>query len=843
MTGVFAIYLQHEYLHDQDTKVLNEHFDNYSVKSYLTLERSLKLELQRLQSLATVFSVSPSVSRTDFDHYATVIMAGDNAIQSLQWLPLVKDKDREYFERSIQAEGFDNFQIVSIVNGQFQVAKKADEYAVVNYIYPFENKKDVLGLDAYSLQFQKGNLIKAAETGKSVASLPIQLTQTPGVGPSVILSQPVYNTDGSLKGYVALLLRVDHFLSFIAKNAILESSLHYQIIDQDMPELPYLNLDKRVIDKQSASYRIHDFLLPLANRNWHFIIQVNLSELPEYEAHGKKGYSRQVIYGLLASLFFAVLMFIWLKSKEEKRLTQRNLREQQVGYEELFEQSSDAFYVLNCSGDIINVNSESIRTLGYTKDEVLQMNYSNIDQKYNVDNVFSLCQSIENTNKILFESKHKRKDGSVFPVEISARKCMLSNNCVISLFARDLTERLTYRELSLDNDVLQKAVEKYTAEFTEQKQAFETVFQKSADGIFITEGRHVVDCNEATFKIFGYNSKEEILRLPNRVFAPKYQPDGELSHRKGFRMLQICMEKGSHRYEWVNRRSNGKEFWTDVVLTRIEYYGRPVIHIAFRDISKQKRLQAEAIAAKEAAVKANEYKSEFIANISHEIRTPLHGILSYAQMGVTRVHSVGIDKLERYFNSIHISAQRLLLLLNDVLDSAKLESGLMRFDFEYQDIQDVVGACVEEQAGLAATKNIELVISGMALNAYFDRHRISQVLSNLLSNAIRFTPKDRKILIKFERFNEQYINISVTDEGPGIQRDELSKIFGQFIQSTDNLTHTVGTGLGLAICREITKAHNGEIWVENREDLGRPIGAAFIFTLPINREVWLANET
>jgi len=100
------------------------------------------------------------------------------------------------------------------------------------------------------------------------------------------------------------------------------------------------------------------------------------------------------------------------------------------------------------------------------------------------------------------------------------------------------------------------------------------------------------------------------------------------------------------------------------------------------------------LSAPEHAVAANKAKSEFLAKMSHDIRTPLHGILSYAQMGEARFASVPPEKLKRYFENIHASAQRLMSLLNDVLDSAKLESGLMCFDFKYQNLEPIIEACI-----------------------------------------------------------------------------------------------------------------------------------------------------
>ncbi|MCF6253725.1 MAG: PAS domain S-box protein [Thiomicrorhabdus sp.] len=834
LVGVLMTELRHVNLHKQEIKALENHFNEYSLQAYLALKRGLQQEVNRLKSLATVFDVEESVSRELFDKYAQVVVSTGVSVQSLQWIPIVKGVDRVKFERRVQTEGFENFTIQSIQNGVLIPAKEADEYAVVNYIYPFEANKVALGLDVYSSQNQKKGLLWAASTGKMVASPPIKLVQAPLQSPSVVLSYPIYNSSKDIQGYVTLVLNIDFFWKTVLRSMGTDASLHYRLYDQNVKELPYLTFVKESLDKGDEFFRSHTFLIPIGGRSWQFQVRGDLTQLSEYKNHGEDGHFAYFVFGWVLSGLFAVFVFIWLKLAHEKQIALHKLKAQEQRYRALFEQSSNAFYLLDYKGNILDVNSESIHLMGYSKTQFLAMNFSEIDSKYALDKLEKICDLKTPASKCFFESHHQRQDGRFIPVEVSVSLCTINSESFISLFVRDLTVRLSYQELEQAVDQSMKALEA-------QKKAFQTVFEKSADGIFITEGRHVINCNEATLKIFGYASKEALLSHPNRVFAPKYQPDGELSYRKGNRMLAICQEQGFHRYEWVNRRSNGELFWSDVVLTSIEYYGKPVIHIAFRDITQRKKLEAEAMAAKETAVQANLAKSEFLANISHEIRTPLHGILGYAQMGSTRIESLNPEKLKRYFDTIHSSGQRLLVLLNDVLDSAKLESGLMKFQFQVQDISVVIAQCIREQEALLGTKQNVIVFSGFARTAYFDHIRLAQVLSNLISNAIRFSPERGEILIQTEQVGEHEISVSIMDEGPGFDSDEMQHVFEHFVQGQKNNHLADGTGLGLAISREIIQAHHGRIWVENRLKSSQVIGGSVHFTLMVDKKSWSNN--
>jgi signal transduction histidine kinase len=210
-------------------------------------------------------------------------------------------------------------------------------------------------------------------------------------------------------------------------------------------------------------------------------------------------------------------------------------------------------------------------------------------------------------------------------------------------------------------------------------------------------------------------------------------------------------------------------------------------------------------------------------------------------MGVTRFDKVDIDKLKRYFTNIETSAEKLLLLFNDLFDASKLEAGVMRFYFVSQDLRPVIQNCVREQAVIAGEKQIEVVMVGHAQMAYFDAARVSQVMGNLLSNAIRLTEPNKRILVKIEGLDSTRVQVTVSDEGPGILEDEVSDIFNQFVQSRQQELNKGGTGLGLAISREIISAHRSQIWAENRMPIGHLLGADFKFILPIHKEDWIKN--
>lgn len=226
---------------------------------------------------------------------------------------------------------------------------------------------------------------------------------------------------------------------------------------------------------------------------------------------------------------------------------------------------------------------------------------------------------------------------------------------------------------------------------------------------------------------------------------------------------------------------------------------------------------AELLAAVEHAEHANAAKSDFLANISHELRTPMHAIISFADLGLKRSRQTGDEKLSRYLGNARSSAHRLLVLINDLLDLSKLESGKMRLDFVDSGLVPIAHDCIEEVAAVAQEKGIELRVESTSASpeVRVDVYRLRQVVGNLISNALRFAPAGSTVRLKVEPAimddGTPAAQLEVIDCGPGIPDDELDAVFDKFVQSSKSASGGGGTGLGLAICREIVTAHGGSI--------------------------------
>lgn len=261
---------------------------------------------------------------------------------------------------------------------------------------------------------------------------------------------------------------------------------------------------------------------------------------------------------------------------------------------------------------------------------------------------------------------------------------------------------------------------------------------------------------------------------------------------------------------------------------------------------------ASVLMAKELAERANEAKSVFLANMSHELRSPMHVVLSYARLGEDRCRQLAPEKLADYFQRIRTSGDRLLRLLNDLLDLSKLEARQMVLERRTIVLRAVVEEVLREFEGMISARQLEVSCQehGEALSLSADPARLGQVIRNLLANAIKFSPPGGRITVAVEctkmragrresdQLSMRALRLVVSDEGPGIPEEELERVFDKFVQSSKTRTGAGGTGLGLAICREIVAAHGGTIQAEN-SGTG---GARFVLVLPVDHHPGTAGH-
>jgi signal transduction histidine kinase len=295
-------------------------------------------------------------------------------------------------------------------------------------------------------------------------------------------------------------------------------------------------------------------------------------------------------------------------------------------------------------------------------------------------------------------------------------------------------------------------------------------------------------------------------------------------------------------------RKDGTTFWANVTITALRGDTGKLLGYAklTRDLTEAKRIEAmentnqqreEMLdaerSARMAAQRATRLKDEFLATLSHELRTPLSAILGWTQVLLRGATPKGPDEQKRAIEVIDRNARAQVQLIDDLLDLSRIMTGKLRLDLHQVSFATVVEAAVDSAKPAAEAKGIRLkAIMGAGQDVVSaDSSRLQQVVWNLLTNAIKFTPKGGQIQVLLQRVNS-HLELSVSDTGIGISASYLPHVFDRFSQKDTSTTRTFGgLGLGLAICKQLVELHGGVITAVSE---GEGKGATFTVHLPLS---------
>lgn len=343
------------------------------------------------------------------------------------------------------------------------------------------------------------------------------------------------------------------------------------------------------------------------------------------------------------------------------------------------------------------------------------------------------------------------------------------------------------------------------------------IFRHSLDAIILVNPSGSMEMlNPAAERLFGYPS-QQLLRRDLSLIVDIAPGEGRFLDRLGVVGDVIAAPL---RTPLEARTATGAVVPVEVALGTMPLNDGMHIVAAFRDISER--------------AKAEQMRDQFLSTISHELRTPLTSILG--SLGLLRG---GADQelppdAQRLVVIAENNAHRLIRLVNDLLDVEKMQAGLMTFDFAQWDMHDIAGRSLDAVRGMAATRNIHLdLISGAGpMPIHGDTDRLMQVVLNLLSNAISYSPEGGTVTLRLDT-QSGHGQVAVIDQGPGIPPDLRERLFTRFAQSAHRIGPTPGTGLGLAISREIVHSHSGQIWWEPARNTATGTGSVFTFTVPL----------
>lgn len=373
-------------------------------------------------------------------------------------------------------------------------------------------------------------------------------------------------------------------------------------------------------------------------------------------------------------------------------------------------------------------------------------------------------------------------------------------------------------ELELQNEELKST----QVELLHAKKQYQELFERAPVGyLILTPHGSILNANDTACTILGASHDKLSQQSIYNYIAATYKPIFA-NH-----LRSIIKHKNKRQDEIKICRADGYAFFTLVEssIAHLEHI-EPQIRLVMTDIDElyQMRMAAE---------NANKAKSIFLANISHELRTPMHGVLGFAILGAKKVQRNQVEKISEYFDNIRVSAQRLLTLLDDLLDLSKLEAGKMQLKIDKHNILAILHHCKANMEAKLMEQDLQLnIISPLeSIMVFCDKLRIEQVIFNLLSNAMKYAPQGSSITFKVELLEQNKIKICVIDEGCGLKPNRQTDIFGIFTQDDSDkiCSQMSSSGLGLTISKEIIDLHHEKIWADTHQ--ANQTGGIFCFTL------------
>ncbi|MBN1184468.1 MAG: PAS domain S-box protein [Bacteroidales bacterium] len=497
-------------------------------------------------------------------------------------------------------------------------------------------------------------------------------------------------------------------------------------------------------------------------------------------------------------------------------------------------------------GNIYYTNKYACDILGYTKEELLSMKIWDIDTTLNAEKWIVHRKKTYEKISFSMESKHRRKNGEEFPVDVFISMVEYGGKSISFSFVQDISERKKSEETLYHIQAqLENAMEMAHLGYWEYDVATDTfLFNDQFYSIYRTNvkevGSYIMTSEEYAEKFVhsddrNFVAKEVQLVLANKLpgFSRKLEhrilyADGETGYIL-VRFFAVVDNRGvTVKTYGANQDITERKRIENKLLEQNKEY-QILNEKLERSISDLHKLNEELTLAKEKAEESDRLKTAFLANMSHEIRTPMNGILGFAEL--LKKPQLEGPKMERYIDVIQRSGKRMLNIINDLIDISKIESGQMDVVFEDVNLRQNMEYLISFFKPYAEERGLELKAEDKSITEDFiirtDSTKLSQIMSNLINNAIKYTDKG-KITFGYTLENNQ-VTFYVKDTGIGIHSAQMDIIFERFRQGElPDLKIVEGTGLGLYICKAYIELLGGEIWVESEKDKG----SVFYFTLP-----------
>ncbi|MEE3716925.1 response regulator [Tumidithrix elongata RA019] len=494
----------------------------------------------------------------------------------------------------------------------------------------------------------------------------------------------------------------------------------------------------------------------------------------------------------------------------QRQKVEAALSRSEVQYRFMFENNPNPMWIYETDTlAFLAVNRAAIAHYGYSEADFLAMTIRDIRPVEDVPKLEGILSNLQSPS-YSGEWQHRKQDGTIVDVEITSHLINWEGKPARFSLVKDVSDRKRAEAALLQlNRELETRVERRTEALAASETHLNLIVDLVSDGILILNRYgQVVFANPSAGRMFGM------------------QPE----QLNGFDLgVPITLNKP---FEIFILGKNGKIDVGEVVVSEMDWDNQFSYLTSIRDITERKQAEEQLVLANAELARATRLKDEFLANMSHELRTPLNAILGMSEGLQDEVFGALNEKQKKSIATIERSGQHLLELINDILDLAKIEAGKLELEIANTFVKTLCDTSLTFVRQMALKKGIQLITQiPDNLNAIeVDELRMRQVLINLLTNAVKFTPEGGRVTleVKVESFESNAIStslsqiaFSIADSGIGIAPEDIQKLFQSFVQIDSKLSRKYnGTGLGLSLVKRIAEMHGGSVTVESEINQG-----------------------